>query len=329
MMSKAKRFGLVLVVLTTIPMVSYAYTWRIPLEHPTIAGAVDSASYGDTVLVAPGTYCRERYLDTDHGSVWILMRDGITLMSEAGPEVTVLVESGARIFNTTVFCDSVSNGTVKGFTLRGGICGLNGAMQSYNTGIKMSSCHMLVEDNIVRAMMEGIVIFGDSPHIGTPVVRGNEIYVCHEGIGVGFVSPTRSPRIEGNVIYECNYGIWARNCSPYIVSNTITHNDIAGVHFEGYSTSLMERNVITYNAEYGVEAIMDYIYDSPCLNCSWVPESANDVYGNGWYEVYYEEQTGLGLFEATYNYWGTLCPDPSRFFGNVSISIWVDSTHMW
>jgi hypothetical protein len=249
-------------------------------------------------------------------------------MSEAGPDVTILLEPGAHSGRAiTVLCDSVSGGTVRGFTLRGGSCGLTGAMQSFNTGIEMSSCHMLVEDNIVWAMIDGIVVAGDSPHIGTPVVRGNEIYDCHEGIGVGFVSPTRSPRIEGNVIYECDYGIWARDCSPYIVRNTITRNDIAGVHFEGYSRSLMERNVITYNARYGVEAIMDYIYDSPCLNCSWVPESANDVYGNVEYEVYYEEETGLGLFEATYNYWGTLCPDPYRFFGNVSIPIWVDSTH--
>jgi len=87
---------LALVVPVVIPVASHPYTWRVPSEHPTICGAVDSASYGDTVLVAPGTYCREKDIDTYYGWVWIRMHDGITLMSEAGRDVTVLLESGEQ-----------------------------------------------------------------------------------------------------------------------------------------------------------------------------------------------------------------------------------------
>lgn len=315
------------IVLTGAPLVAFAYTWRVPSEHPTICGAVDSASYGDTVPIAPGTYCRERDVATDYGWVWIQMHDGITLMSEAGSSVTTLLESGTNLSSIAVFCDGVDNSSVKGFTLMGGSCSLSRFLQSSRTGILMLSCDMVAEGNAFEALMWGVRIAGDSPRIETPEVRGNEIHVCHKGIAVGSISTARSPLIEENMIYDCNFGIWARNCSPYIVGNTITHNDIDGVYFEGSSGSRMESNIITFNMENGVSAFMDDPWSSPCLNCAWLPERANDVFGNGEYDVYYEEDTGLGLLEARYNYWGTLCPDPVRFFGNVSTPVWVDSTH--
>ena len=60
---------------------------------------------------------------------------------------------------------------------------------------------------------------------------------------------------------------------------------------------------------------------------SFTREYANDIWGNGEYDVYHWEKTGLGLMTATHNYWGTLCPDSSRFCGRIDWTPWVDSTH--
>ena len=126
---------------------------------------------------------------------------------------------------------------------------------------------------------------------------------------------------------EGNTGIHVHYSDPYIRGNTISGFDEAGVYFVGWSKSIMESNRIVDNGNYGVYARMDDWLYSPCLNCMRGRETANDVYGNGLYDVYYVENTGFGLFEATLNYWGTPCPQPGRFHGRVRWTPWVDSTH--
>jgi hypothetical protein len=54
---------------------------RVPSQQPTIQAGLNAALYGDTVLVAAGTY-NERL-------AWPAV-DGVTLVSEAGPESTVI-----------------------------------------------------------------------------------------------------------------------------------------------------------------------------------------------------------------------------------------------
>jgi hypothetical protein len=41
-----------------------ARTWRVPSEYSTLKAGCDSASYGDTVLVAPGAYERNTEPET-------------------------------------------------------------------------------------------------------------------------------------------------------------------------------------------------------------------------------------------------------------------------
>jgi hypothetical protein len=88
----------------------------------------------------------------------------------------------------------------------------------------------------------------------------------------------------------------------------------------------MVRNKIVNNHRNGVTAIMTYVAHSPFLNHTGHKELANDIYANGDYDVYYEEQTGIGAFYAAYNYWGPLLPVPS-LYGYVYYVPWVDSTH--
>jgi hypothetical protein len=326
--SIAVIIGLLLALPIESHRIAQARTWRVPSESPTIYGAIDSAAYGDTVLVAPGTYCREREKAGPYGmDVWIEMKDGIKLISEGGPEVTTLVETAPAIANLTILCDSILDAEVNGFTITWSDCSPPRLLGYYNYAVIVVSSDMLVENNVILHFRTGIDIRNESPHDGTPVIRGNVVRFADWGISVSGVFRLDTPVIEGNTVRDCHYGIWNRDSNAYIVGNTIVGNTETGIHFEAYSQSLMHSNKIIGNGKYGVYDCTYYVYQSPCLNCTLTKETANDVYGNGLYDVYFVEETGLGLFGACYNYWGTLCPDSSRFYGRVDISVWVDSTH--
>jgi parallel beta-helix repeat protein len=301
-----------------------AATWRVPSEHPTICGCVDSAAYGDTVLVEPGTYLRERAIEVDGGIVWIVMKDGITLTSEGGAEVTELVEPCPGVLNTIIKCDSVSDATIQGFTIR-----FEGSPpQGYSRGIAMGACKMTVESNVIEGATYGIVAFWEPPRPDRPIIVGNEICYCEVGINLKDVWSCDSPRILDNHIHHCwADGIYSRDSDPYIEGNTIEYNGWNGIYFVGYSKSLMLRNTIRHNTWDGVGAWMTYVMASPSLNQTGYKENANDIYGNGGYAVWYHEETGFGLFGASKNYWGTLCPESAKFYGRVDWIPWVDGTH--
>ena len=301
-------------------------TWRVPSEHATICGAVDSASYGDTVLVEPGTYYRERRMLTPGGYVWILLTDGVTLVSELGPEATILVETSDEMGITSIKCDSIVDARVRGFT----IVDANPlpAEENWDAAVGIVSSDVVIEDNIIHHFNTGIWVLGQPPHSDTPVIKDNEIYDCLYGIELYEVWTRDCPSIIDNHIHDCSsVGMKSTNSAPYVGFNTISNNGGVGLAYLCYGDGLIEGNKIINNGWAGVYADMDYAYNTPCLNCRHYRELANDVYGNGEYDVYYDEETGLGLFEATFNYWGTLCPEPLRFYGRVNWSPWVDSTH--
>jgi len=101
-------FGLITLTLLAAPGPSGARTWYVNEagtgDAPTIPAAMDSAAYGDTVLVGPGTY---------YG--WIDMTDGVTLMSELGPTETILTH---HLWEVVTFWQGAS-GSLEGFTITG------------------------------------------------------------------------------------------------------------------------------------------------------------------------------------------------------------------
>jgi len=128
-----KMVGLISLLVLAGSGPSGARTWYVNEagtgDAPTIPAAMDSAAYGDTVLVGPGTY---------YG--WINMTDGVTLTSEIGPTETILTYPSAIVY----FGEGTS-GTLRGFTLSGvGLPGWEeGAIECW------SSDGFLITGNIV------------------------------------------------------------------------------------------------------------------------------------------------------------------------------------
>ncbi|MCK4546394.1 MAG: right-handed parallel beta-helix repeat-containing protein [Candidatus Eisenbacteria sp.] len=110
-------YGLVLGLCSVV----HAVTWHVPSpECPTIQAGVDSASAGDTVLVACGTYHDCTYPDPDGQLNCVIMKSGVCLRSATGQPDCVTID--AQNLGRVVYCVGANNTTrIEGFTITGGL----------------------------------------------------------------------------------------------------------------------------------------------------------------------------------------------------------------
>ncbi len=111
-------FGLFMLMLPASVM---GRTWYITPDGtgdaPTIQAGVDSASAGDTVLVACGIYTDIGYVAPDGVSSCVRMKSNITLLGEGDPSCVVL---DAQQQGRVILCDSIVAFEITGLTIRGG-----------------------------------------------------------------------------------------------------------------------------------------------------------------------------------------------------------------
>jgi len=120
----------IFLVLLVFPSPASPRTWHVPSEAPTIQAGVDSAAYGDTVLVVCGTYYEHE----------ITMKNGVILSSESGaPEcVTVDAQSNGRGIYC-YGCDSSSE--ILGLTITNGDSG-----DQYGGGISCNASSPIIKN---------------------------------------------------------------------------------------------------------------------------------------------------------------------------------------
>lgn len=211
---------------------SRAALWYV---HPDSAlNSIQEALYRcvdyDTVLVAAGTYYENL--------IWP-NTPGIYLVSESGPEVTIIDgDNMGRVIMITEQVDSLT--VIKGFTIQNGE--LDDIVENYGAGIFCDSfASPLIADNIIGDNYAlsggaGICCINSSAQIRNNIIRNNS---CGSGFrggtGAGILCTYGgSPVISGNTItgntcggmWSCQgAGIACWDCSAYIIGNTITNNE--------------------------------------------------------------------------------------------------------
>jgi len=232
-----------------LPLNAWAQrTIRVPLDQPHIQWAIDVASDGDTVLVAPGTYFE---------NIQFVGR-AVTVRSSAGAARTTIDGSGQR--PVVMFGRGENNGAVlSGFTIRNG--GLEGGIyvglssptirdnritDNSNCGIHLvsSPAAVVANNTIVNNLFgcpaspggAGITIEGGSPLITGNTIQdngGNNRSTSLNntgGIAVGGSFGSGTPTISNNLIKR-NQGVTGGGISidsfavtPVITQNVIVEN---------------------------------------------------------------------------------------------------------
>ncbi|KPK63616.1 hypothetical protein AMJ83_06220 [candidate division WOR_3 bacterium SM23_42] len=216
-----------------------AITWHVPADIPTLKTAVeDSAGYGDTVMVAAGTY------NTASGEVFpINMQNGVVLISQSGPSATTIdANASDRVFD----CQALDSTTViHGFTITGGSAFDAG-------GIYCNNSFMKISDNIIK----GNAATG---YVGC----GGGIYCDYDNSSIidNLITENTALSYMGGGIY-CYYS------GSIIEGNTVAHNTAryGGGIFNDHSAPLIKRNLVRKNHALETGGGIDcYMTSSPAI----------------------------------------------------------------
>jgi hypothetical protein len=256
-----KIIGIMLALALGLSLASIAQcrTWYVKADStgdaPTINAAIDSAMSGDDVLVGPGTYTRTSEGVAGMFSI-IMMKAGIWLHSEAGPEATIIDAEG---LHTVIWCSELNEQTIiEGLTITGGyrdglageggggihcresavtITGniiTNNSAQNYyggagGGGVFCSDCtNLVITDNLIAENTAGT--FGGGIWCnGSATVTNNLIVDNVAGIAGGAIHTRFSPAtIINNTIVGNSAPTGAAFEIRYSSSPTISRNIVAG-----------------------------------------------------------------------------------------------------
>jgi hypothetical protein len=218
---------------------------NVPADQPTIQAAVNAASSGDVIRVAPGIYI---------GSLQFNGKD-LQLESIGGPAVTTIQGSGGTAI------DIGPNAAVIGFTITGGMASFGGGMAVHGQGT-------LIRGNVFEGNVQHYGGFGAAiaMNSASPVIERNIFrYNSAEGdtqhlAGVVGIVNFSSPRIINNLFYDnqcraLSITVPAGNY-PEVINNTIVRNPV-GIHVDGRvntETHTYRNNLIAGNGT-GLELV--------------------------------------------------------------------------
>jgi parallel beta-helix repeat protein len=187
----------------------------------------------------------------------ITLKNGVIVMSESGRAATTIRASSGNV----VYAASHSDLSLfEGFTIDGQGSATN-ALDCWGSFIRIEDC------TFQNAVNGANFRYGGAPTVADCSFTG------------------------------CSYGIVvADSAAPFLSSNAIQSNTIAGISVTG----------------------------SPGPEVGRTLADANDIYGNGFFQIF---STSPATVDADYNYWGSLCVGDSLFYGAVDYVPWTDELH--
>lgn len=138
-----RNAALVVLLGAFAPPLASAAVLRVPSVYPTVQAGLAAAGFGDSVLVAPGTYsnCDESPCTPSAA----LAKEGVALVSEGGPDMTVLRVDTAAGGLAVVQGVGVGSGgfLLKGFAVTSTALGYRGAVFLSSSNIVVEDCHFV------------------------------------------------------------------------------------------------------------------------------------------------------------------------------------------
>jgi hypothetical protein len=262
----------------------------VPDDYPTIQGALDATSGGDTVVVRPGVYVEN--ID--------FKGKAVVLTSEKGPELTVI--DGNQTTSVVTFNSGESfDSLLVGFTITNGTGSLEPFGYLSGGGVYCENSSPTVRDNI----------FADNR--------------ASTGFGGGMFCFASSPRITGNVFANnqsaiCGGGIYVRKSSPTIANNTL-YGNVAGNTGGAITCSLRSHARIVNNTAEGNSAAK-----GGAMACSILsdPTVTNTIFRNNF------APRGLEIWLGTVTYPATLSINHSNVSGGqASVFLETGSAINW
>lgn len=231
-------------------------------DFHTIQEAINASKNGDTILVMPGAYCENLYVDK---SVRLLAKNqSATIISK-----TKDVGSTVRII--------ARNASIIGFTIKGGAAGifLHGKKdQPVKTIVKHNrvvdctygiyvywSNGSIIADNIVENNTKGIFVYWSSARILKNTVKNNKYGIYLDG--------SRISTVENNLIEDNKYGVFI----DYLSCNRIYRNNFIDNDCNAYvneETESIWNSSFPFIGNYwsnynGTDADQDGIGDEPYI----------------------------------------------------------------
>ena len=214
---------------------------NVPADYPSIQAAVDAATTGDTVVVAPGTYTER-----------IVVNKAVTVESATGASTTII---DAAYGGTAVV---LANGaTLRGFTVRhgGGNSSSPGGVLAGASGVVVEQNHIV--DNVTCGAGGGIDAHFSDAVIQDNYIARNALQGCSGGTGGGgiLIGGAGTVTVRRNVIEDNSIG-WGGGISmfaagsPVIDGNIIRGNSATqggGLSLVNSSNAVITNNLIVGN----------------------------------------------------------------------------------
>jgi hypothetical protein len=220
-----KKFTLSTLILAIVLIAGslHAQILRVPADYTTIQAAVDAAGFGDTVLVAPGTY-QENIQITGNNKVITLASNFIFSGDTNDINNTIIDASQPANPNNGMGILIKSQDTtimpkISGFTITGG----TGYYKTYGGGIYSSNAIPIIEYNHIQdCSITGTQPHGGGIYVGSYWDTSKVCFISHNMIKNCTIT-TATNAAEG-----AGAGMYLSNVKAILTDNIISDNVIIG-----------------------------------------------------------------------------------------------------